>query len=83
MAECIYDLDRPEDLPKSPELVKFLCSEFNKPPPEVQDPLKTFDLGTKDMSKAYTDQWPTRSGRSGKDSKLFARVQRLFCLALH
>ncbi|KAB2626102.1 S2-RNase [Pyrus ussuriensis x Pyrus communis] len=29
------------------ELVKFLCVEPNKPPPEVQDPLETIDLGTK------------------------------------
>ena len=26
MAECIYDLDEPEDLPKNPELVEFLCA---------------------------------------------------------
>ncbi|KAM1041827.1 hypothetical protein ACFX2C_030957 [Malus domestica] len=45
MVECIYDLDGLEDLPESPELVKFLCAEPNKPPPEVQDPLKTIDLG--------------------------------------
>ncbi|CAN6586787.1 unnamed protein product [Malus baccata var. baccata] len=36
MAECIYDLDGPDDLPESPEL----------PPPEVQDPPEVIDLGT-------------------------------------
>ncbi|CAN6704835.1 unnamed protein product [Malus baccata var. baccata] len=46
MAECIYDLDEPDDLPKSLELVKFLCTEQDKPPPEVQDPLEVIDLGT-------------------------------------
>ena len=35
MAECIYDLDGPDDLPESPELVEFLCAESDKPPPEV------------------------------------------------
>ncbi|KAM1301192.1 hypothetical protein ACFX2H_012266 [Malus domestica] len=48
MAKCIYDLDGPEDLPENPELVKFLCAEPDKPPPEVQDPLETIDLGTKE-----------------------------------
>ncbi|CAN6720148.1 unnamed protein product [Malus baccata var. baccata] len=37
MAECIYDLDEPDDLPESPELVEFLCAEPDKPPPE-EDP---------------------------------------------
>ncbi|KAM1760169.1 hypothetical protein ACFX12_003069 [Malus domestica] len=46
MAECIYDLDEPDDLPESPELVEFLCAEPDKPPPEVQDPLKVIKLGT-------------------------------------
>ncbi|KAM1302056.1 hypothetical protein ACFX2H_013019 [Malus domestica] len=45
MAECIYDLDGSDDLPKSLELVEFLCAEPDKPPPEVQDPLKVIDLG--------------------------------------
>ncbi|KAM2593966.1 hypothetical protein TB1_043048 [Malus domestica] len=44
MDECIYDLDGPEDLPVSPELVKFFCVEPNKPTLEVQDPLETIDL---------------------------------------
>ena len=48
MAECIYDLDRLEDLPENPELVDFLCAEPDKPPPEVQDPLDAIDLGTKE-----------------------------------
>ncbi|KAM1712927.1 hypothetical protein ACFX12_023747 [Malus domestica] len=48
MAECIYDLDEPDDLPESPELVKFLCAEPDKPPPEVQDPLEVIDLGTEE-----------------------------------
>ncbi|KAM1832283.1 hypothetical protein ACFX13_022252 [Malus domestica] len=48
MAECIYDLDGPDDLPESPELVEFLYAEPNKPPPEVQDPLKVIDLGTEE-----------------------------------
>ncbi|CAN6583621.1 unnamed protein product [Malus baccata var. baccata] len=48
MAECIYDLDGPDDLPENPELVKFLCAEPDKPPPEVQDPLEIIDLGTKE-----------------------------------
>ncbi|KAM2842617.1 hypothetical protein PS2_030729 [Malus domestica] len=48
MVECIYDLDGPEDLLESPELVKFLCAEPNKPPPEVQDPLETIDLGVEE-----------------------------------
>ncbi|KAM1794851.1 hypothetical protein ACFX11_035279 [Malus domestica] len=46
MAECIYDLDGPEDLPENPELVEFLCAELDKPAPEVQDLLETIDLGT-------------------------------------
>ncbi|KAM2274753.1 hypothetical protein ACFX1S_044517 [Malus domestica] len=45
MAECIYDLDRPDDLPENPELVEFLCAKPDKPPPEVQDPLEVIDLG--------------------------------------
>ncbi|CAN6560074.1 unnamed protein product [Malus baccata var. baccata] len=48
MAECIYDLDGPDDLPESPELVEFLCVEPNKPPPEVQDPLEVIELGTEE-----------------------------------
>ncbi|KAM1431883.1 hypothetical protein ACFXTO_014474 [Malus domestica] len=48
MAECIYNLDWPEDTPDSPKLVEFLCAEPDKPPPEVQDPLETIDLGTKE-----------------------------------
>ncbi|XP_070679188.1 uncharacterized protein [Malus domestica] len=48
MAECIYDLDGPDDLPESLELVEFLCAEPDKPPPEVQDPLETIDLGTEE-----------------------------------
>ncbi|KAM2134461.1 hypothetical protein ACFX1R_004474 [Malus domestica] len=48
MAECIYDLDGLEDLPESLELVEFFCAELDKPPPEVQDPLETIDLGTKE-----------------------------------
>ncbi|KAM2517729.1 hypothetical protein PS1_032605 [Malus domestica] len=48
MAECIYDLDEPDDLPESPELVEFLCAELDKPPPEVQDPLEVIDLGTEE-----------------------------------
>ncbi|KAM2557547.1 hypothetical protein TB2_014658 [Malus domestica] len=47
MAECVYDLDEPDDLPESLELVKFLCAEPDKPPPEVQDPLEVIELGTK------------------------------------
>ncbi|CAN6565784.1 unnamed protein product [Malus baccata var. baccata] len=46
MAECIYDLDEPDDLPESLKLVKFLCTEQDKPPPEVQNPLEVIDLGT-------------------------------------
>ncbi|KAM1270631.1 hypothetical protein ACFX13_032513 [Malus domestica] len=46
MVECIYDLDGPYDLPKSPKLVEFLCVELDKPPPEVYDPLEVIDLGT-------------------------------------
>ncbi|KAM1440293.1 hypothetical protein COP2_013857 [Malus domestica] len=46
MAECINDLDWPEDMPESPKLVKFLCVEPDKIAPDVQDPLKTIDLGT-------------------------------------
>ncbi|KAM1934701.1 hypothetical protein ACFX15_018857 [Malus domestica] len=48
MAECIYDLDEPDDLPDSLELVEFLSAEPDKPPPEVQDPLEVIELGTKD-----------------------------------
>ncbi|KAM1063756.1 hypothetical protein ACFX2A_028485 [Malus domestica] len=48
MAECIYDLDEPDDLPESLELVEFLCAEPDKPPLEVQDPLKIIELGTKE-----------------------------------
>ncbi|KAM2605173.1 hypothetical protein TB2_034000 [Malus domestica] len=45
MVECIYDVDMPDDLPESPELVEFLCTKPDKPPPEVQDPLEVIDLG--------------------------------------
>ncbi|KAM1599569.1 hypothetical protein ACFXTN_022136 [Malus domestica] len=48
MAECIYDLDGPDDLPESPESVEFLCTEPDKPPPEVQDLLEVIDLGTEE-----------------------------------
>ncbi|CAN6703779.1 unnamed protein product [Malus baccata var. baccata] len=48
MAECIYDLDEPDDFPESPKLVEFLCIEPDKPPPEVQDPLEVIELGTKE-----------------------------------
>ncbi|KAM2932849.1 hypothetical protein FF1_040872 [Malus domestica] len=48
MAECIYDLDGPEYLPESPELVEFLCAEPDKPASEVQDSLETIDLGTEE-----------------------------------
>ncbi|KAM2714090.1 hypothetical protein EV2_043876 [Malus domestica] len=48
MAECIYDLDGPDDLPENPELVEFLCTEPDKPPPEVQDPLEVINLGTEE-----------------------------------
>ncbi|KAM1879288.1 hypothetical protein ACFX14_041185 [Malus domestica] len=48
MAECIYDLDGPDDLPEIPELVEFLCTEPDKPPPEVQDPLEVINLGTEE-----------------------------------
>ncbi|CAN6712866.1 unnamed protein product [Malus baccata var. baccata] len=48
MAECIYDLDEPDDWPESPELVEFLCADPDKPPPEVQDPLEVIDLGTEE-----------------------------------
>ncbi|CAN6554731.1 unnamed protein product [Malus baccata var. baccata] len=48
MVECIYDLDGPDDLPESPEIVEFLCAEPDKPPPEVQDPLEVIDLGTEE-----------------------------------
>ncbi|CAN6691094.1 unnamed protein product [Malus baccata var. baccata] len=48
MAECVYDLDGPDDLPENPELVEFLCTEQDKPPPEVQDPLEIIDLGTEE-----------------------------------
>ncbi|CAN6586637.1 unnamed protein product [Malus baccata var. baccata] len=46
MAECIYDLDEPDDLPESPELVEFLCAEPDKPPLEVQHPLEVIELRT-------------------------------------
>ncbi|CAN6557364.1 unnamed protein product [Malus baccata var. baccata] len=48
MAECIYDLDGPDDLPENPKLVEFLCTEPDKPPPEVQDHLEVIDLGTEE-----------------------------------
>ncbi|CAN6554159.1 unnamed protein product [Malus baccata var. baccata] len=48
MAECIYVLDGPDDLPKNPELVELLCAEPDKPALEVQDPLETIDLRTKE-----------------------------------
>ncbi|CAN6697737.1 unnamed protein product [Malus baccata var. baccata] len=48
MAECIYDLDGPDDLPESLELVEFFCAKPDKPPPEVQDPLEVIDLGTEE-----------------------------------
>ncbi|KAM2298163.1 hypothetical protein ACFX1X_000154 [Malus domestica] len=48
MAECIYNLDGPEDLSENPELVEFLCAEVDKPPPKVQDHLEIIDLGSKE-----------------------------------
>ncbi|KAM1175645.1 hypothetical protein ACFX19_028618 [Malus domestica] len=48
MVECIYELDEPDELRESPELVEFLCAEPDKPPPEVQDPLEVIELGTKE-----------------------------------
>ncbi|KAM1672865.1 hypothetical protein ACFX1Q_041148 [Malus domestica] len=48
MAECIYDLDGPDDLPEIQELVEFLCTEPDKPPPEVQDHLEVINLGTEE-----------------------------------
>ncbi|CAN6723345.1 unnamed protein product [Malus baccata var. baccata] len=48
MAECIYDIDEPDDLPENPELIEFLYAEPDKPPPEVQDPLEVIDLGTEE-----------------------------------
>ncbi|KAM1297746.1 hypothetical protein ACFX2F_024651 [Malus domestica] len=48
MAECIYDLDEPNDLPESLELGEFLCAKLDKPPPEVQDPLEVIELGIKE-----------------------------------
>ncbi|KAM1736295.1 hypothetical protein ACFX12_014668 [Malus domestica] len=48
MAECIYDLDWPDDVPKGPKLVEFFCTELDKPALEVQDPLETINLGTKE-----------------------------------
>ncbi|KAM1204218.1 hypothetical protein ACFX2J_019933 [Malus domestica] len=48
MVECIYDLDEPDDLSESPELVEFLCAEPDKPSPKVQDPLEVIDLGTEE-----------------------------------
>ncbi|KAB2625536.1 S2-RNase [Pyrus ussuriensis x Pyrus communis] len=48
MAECVYNLDGPENLPKNPKLVEFLCAKPDKPQLEVQDLLKTIDLGTKE-----------------------------------
>ncbi|CAN6704473.1 unnamed protein product [Malus baccata var. baccata] len=46
MAECIYNLDEPKDLPENSELVEFLCVKPVKPALKVQDPLETIDLGT-------------------------------------
>nr|XP_008353189.1 uncharacterized protein LOC103416745 [Malus domestica] len=51
MAECIFDLDRLEDLPESLELVEFLCAEPDKSSLKVQDPLETIDLGTKEYPR--------------------------------
>ena len=48
MAQCVYDLDGPEDLPDNPELVEFLCANLDKPAPEVQDHFETIDLETKE-----------------------------------
>ncbi|XP_068312563.1 uncharacterized protein [Pyrus communis] len=46
MAECIYDLDWPEDEPDAPKLVEFLCTEPDKPVQKVYDLLATINLGT-------------------------------------
>ncbi|CAN6547007.1 unnamed protein product [Malus baccata var. baccata] len=70
MVECIYDLDEPDDLPESPELVEFLCAEPDKPPPEVQDPPEVIDLGTEE------DPRPIQiSGLLGVDDRA-----RIICL---
>ncbi|CAN6691091.1 unnamed protein product [Malus baccata var. baccata] len=70
MAECIYDIDEPDDLPENPELVEFLCAEPDKPPPEVQDPLEVIDLGTEE------DPRPIQiSGLLGVDDRA-----RIICL---
>ena len=52
MAECIYDLDGPDDLPESSELVEFFWAEPDKPLPEVQDPLEVIDLGKEEDPRA-------------------------------
>ncbi|CAN6713622.1 unnamed protein product [Malus baccata var. baccata] len=70
MAECIYDIDEPDDLPESPELVEFLCAEPDKPLPEVQDPLEVIDLGIEE------DPRPIQiSGLLGVDDRA-----RIICL---
>ncbi|KAM0991179.1 hypothetical protein ACFX2I_009594 [Malus domestica] len=48
MAECIYDLDWPDDMSERLESVEFLCTEPGRRAPEVQDFLETIDLGTKE-----------------------------------
>ncbi|XP_070681725.1 uncharacterized protein [Malus domestica] len=70
MVECIYNLDGPDDLPESLELVEFLCTELDKPPPEVQDPLEVINLGTEE------DPRPIQiSGLLGVDDRA-----RIICL---
>ena len=46
ISKCIHDLDWQDELHENPKLVEFLCTEPDKPAPEIQDPLKTINLGT-------------------------------------
>ncbi|KAM2838133.1 hypothetical protein COP1_029885 [Malus domestica] len=48
MVKCIYDLDLLEEEPKTPKSVEFLSTEANKPTSDVQDPLETINLATKE-----------------------------------
>ncbi|KAM1846161.1 hypothetical protein ACFX13_020366 [Malus domestica] len=63
MAECIYDLDGPEDLPESPELVEFLRVEPDKPPQKYKTPWRPLIWELRRIRDLYISVcWKSRIG---------------------
>ncbi|KAM2100580.1 hypothetical protein ACFXTH_027786 [Malus domestica] len=46
MAECIHDLDWPDDESEALKSIEFLSTKPDKLAHEVQDPLETINMGT-------------------------------------